>query len=165
MMERDGLTFTQLIGIATFFLMIRGSMLQGWWHLFKNPRTFGRRPTLTDDDFITVESPKRRSSGRPLESEKVPTIETMLSGTTVAYTVHPSQNQAMMSPVSPVSPVSPIEPGILPEPTSPNNSRNPSVPQAGDVTKRHETINWFDLDYLEADKRESKRVSKLDDIA
>lgn len=161
----DVLTLSQLIGIATFFLMVRRSMLQGWWELIRNPRSFGRRPTLGEDDFVTVESPKRKSFGRPLESEKIPTIETMLSGTTLGDTAHPMPNHTMLSPMSPVTPVSPIEPGILPEPTSPNNSRNPSVPQAGDVTRRHETINWFDADYKEADKRESRRVSKLDDIA
>ncbi|EME41866.1 hypothetical protein DOTSEDRAFT_177259 [Dothistroma septosporum NZE10] len=148
-----------LVGIAIFFLMIRRSMLTGWWYLIQNPRSLGRRPELSEGDFIAFESPKRKSFGRPLESEKAPTIETTLSGTTVADTTHSSQAHAMTSPMSPVSS---SEPGILPEPTSPNSPRNPSVLQAGDATRRHETIKWFDADYKEAD---SRRVSKLDAIA
>jgi hypothetical protein len=67
---------TQTLGSVIFLLMIRWSMVIGWYELLKDPRQLlhrfqRRRPSVGSQDFIMQgSSPKHISLGRPLDSEK-----------------------------------------------------------------------------------------------
>lgn len=58
-----------------FLLMLRGSMLTGWYHLLRDPRQLlhmwrGRKPSIGSQDFVMgSKSPKHMSLGKTLESE------------------------------------------------------------------------------------------------
>lgn len=113
-----------MIGIFTFLLMLRGSMLVGWWVLLSRTRSTKQRGS---GDFIIngFDDPKHMSLGRPLASEKA------LGG---------------------------IQPGaVLPDPAE-SIRKSSVVPQAGDVTKRHETTNLFEDVDDEDDEGRTNRV-------
>ncbi|KAF2167815.1 hypothetical protein M409DRAFT_21962 [Zasmidium cellare ATCC 36951] len=165
-----------LIGLLTFTLMLRRSMLQGWSTLLFHPRQ--RRPSIGEQDFIIL-SPKRRSFGRQLESEKSPPQHQHQQQPHQPYfSAHPSHSN-LDSRATPFrrdgpllhSPVSPITPtGVLPDDVATpvgEQQRTLSVPQAGEVDRRHETTNWFDDEEDEEDgrRRGDRSVSKLDDFA
>ncbi|KAK4495629.1 hypothetical protein PRZ48_012897 [Zasmidium cellare] len=134
-----------LIGLLTFSLMIRRSMLRGWSALLLHPR----RPSVGEQDFIII-SPKRKSFGKQLESEKGP---------------HPNID-TLLSPVSPVSPIMPTS--VFPDTPATEAERTFSFPEAGEVDRRHETTNWFDEEGDEGERAvraRERRGSRIDDIA
>lgn len=40
------------MGLIIFALMVRWSMVVGWWELVRHPRAFGRKTSLSSDEFI-----------------------------------------------------------------------------------------------------------------
>lgn len=146
----------QLIGYLTFALMLRRSMLRGWLDLLLHPRR-RRRTSIGEEAFIIV-SPKRKSFGRQLESEKPQPLTT---------TTNVDRDGPLLSPVSPMSPIAPS--AVLPEVLNTLRGephRNLSIPRPGDVDRRHGTTNWFDEEEQGGDEghRRVSRVSRLDDI-
>lgn len=95
--------------------MIRRSMLTGWWELLRNPMRRGRNRNDSADEFGWAQ-PKRLSLGRILGSDKNPAVKS-----------------GRDEPEVPT--------GILP---SPEMERHMSVPEAGEVDRRHGTTNLFD---------------------
>ena len=120
-----------MIGIFTFLLILRGSMLVGWWELVR--RAITRFPTRqrSDEDFIIngFADPKHMSLGKRLASEKA------------ADEVRPA--------------------AVLPDPEG--SVRQMSViPEAGDVTKRHEKTTLFDESDDDGEERQAGRVREED---
>ncbi|KAI7358519.1 hypothetical protein KC320_g1014 [Hortaea werneckii] len=105
-----------LIGIFTFLVMVRRSMLIGWYDILRHPGRIWRRDS---------------SKSGPQD----PTSERS-SGGSVRF--------AETSPFAAI--------GTLPEPE--DSIRKMSMPEAGDVTTRHEGVpaTWFDED-VEQEKR------------
>lgn len=87
------------------------SMLHGWWRLIRYQT---RRPSI-GEDFFVVNSPQRKSFGKPLESEKL------------RHNIDESADE-------------PVTPGV---PTRISNAIT-TIPEAGDVGTRHETTDLFD---------------------
>ena len=103
----------QLIGIFTFILMFRWSMITGWYEIIRP-----RRPRKQRDSGLDASRSKRTSFGSfnlSLRRDKSST-----------------RHDAEGSPFAAT--------GILPEPS--DSVRQLSVPEAGEVSKRHETTNW-----------------------
>ncbi|KXS97411.1 hypothetical protein AC579_7512 [Pseudocercospora musae] len=60
------------VGIFSFTLMFRSSMLKGWLFFIRHPRRAMRNPSIGEQPFFMLDSAgtKRKSFGRPLESER-----------------------------------------------------------------------------------------------
>lgn len=58
----------QFIGIIVFLLMVRWSMLIGWYELIRNPKTLFRRPSTGSEDFVML-------SPRTLASQQMQTVD------------------------------------------------------------------------------------------
>ena len=112
--------------------MVRHSMLVGWWELIRNPRGTRRRQSSADE-WVSAK-PKRLSLGRILGSDRLP--PTTASG----------EDEI------------PMPKGVLP---SPEKERKMSVPEAGDVAKRHETTTLFDDEGDEEDARKLTKIERL----
>lgn len=132
LLSQSWLTLVQLVGIFTFCLMIRWSMLVGWWELLRHPRR--SRQASNPEDFV-ITSPgttiKRMSLGKGLESEK--------------------DAQQSEKPK-----------GVLPEPDE--STRGISVPEPGEVDKRHETTNLFNADEEEIEEEKNNRRGNDDGV-
>ncbi|KAK5169504.1 uncharacterized protein LTR77_005480 [Saxophila tyrrhenica] len=122
-----------IIGIVTFLLMVRWSMLVAWWELICDPGR-GRRRQSSAADWVSA-PPKRLSLGRILASDRLP--KTTAGGEEEMPKAHT---------------------GVLP---SPEKDRAISVPEAGDVAKRHETTTLFDEDGDLEDERRISRSGRL----
>lgn len=51
--------------------------------------------------------------------------------------------------------------GVLSDPSM--STKRTSWPEAGDVTQRHETTNWFDEDASEEEEEERSRMMRIDE--
>jgi hypothetical protein len=96
-------------------------MLVGWWEFIRNPR--GRRKSSGADEFVLVK-PRKLSLGKILGSKENQTTTT-------------GRQDIILKPT-----------GIL---LSPETESRVSVPEPGDVTRRHETTNLFEGDDEEDD--------------
>ena len=110
----------QLIGIFTFSLMVRWSMLVGWWELIRDPRSIHFNKRYSGQKFVAA---RKRISGRSAkESEKK--IRNFEAPETLEQPTF-----------------------VLPDPDDEEVSHGKmSVPEPGDVSKRHETTNLFEVD-------------------
>ncbi|KAI7281749.1 hypothetical protein KC345_g3959 [Hortaea werneckii] len=116
-----------LIGIFTFFVMIRRSMLIGWYDILRHPGRIWRR----DSSKSGPQDPTSKRS----------------SGGSVRF--------AETSPFAAI--------GTLPEPE--DSIRKMSMPEAGDVTTRHDGVpaSWFDEDAEQEKKTNGDRHTELED--
>ncbi|KAK4556507.1 hypothetical protein LTR86_006651 [Recurvomyces mirabilis] len=65
------LILASLLGPVVFFLMVRWSMLEGWWEIIRNPLGYfkKRRGSMSSQDFIMATSPRHISLNKPLGSD------------------------------------------------------------------------------------------------
>ena len=116
------LFMASLIGILTFCLMVRRSMITGWWELLKDPRSirFNRKYSGQRSSSRRKSALKRPAAGVQADSEK------KLSMFDTPMGLQPDREPT----------------GVLPDPES--SIRAMSIPEAGDVSQRHETTNLFE---------------------
>lgn len=118
-----------MIGIFTFFLMLRWSMLVGWYELIRDPRSIRFNKRYSGQKFIAA---KKRLSGRPTKSEES-------EGKPEKFRYFETPETLEQHPTF-----------VLPDPEE--SPRWLSVPEAGDVSKRHETTNLFEEDEEDEDE-------------
>ena len=99
-------------------LMFRWSMATGWYDVIRDPRRPWKRKG-SNHDAAQSKRTSFGSFGRPLERDKS-SLRHDAEGAPFAAT------------------------GILPEPS--DSLRQMSVPEAGEVSRRHETTNWYGCD-------------------
>lgn len=114
-----------MIGIFTFALMVRRSMLVGWYELLRDPRSIRFNKRYSGHAFVAV---RKRLSGR--------------SGRRLAESEEKKEPEKFRYFAAPETLEQPTF--VLPDPEDSPGSRRMSVPEAGDVSKRHETTNFFE---------------------
>ena len=126
-----------MIGIFTFSLMVRWSMLVGWYELLRNPRSIRFNKRYSGQAFVAARKQLSDRSGKGAE-EKKPQFRNF-----------PSPETLEQKPTC-----------VLPDPEENESPRLGSggmaMPEAGDVSKRHDTTNLFE----ESDEEIDEKVMK-----
>lgn len=113
----------QMIGIFTFALMVRYSMLTGWLDLIRDPRSIRFNKRYSGQKFIAA---RKRISGRSNKSAEKDREKAQFRNFE-----HPETLEQKPT-------------FVLPDPEDGESWRVVGVPEAGDVSRRHETTNLFE---------------------
>ncbi|KXT05075.1 hypothetical protein AC578_7536 [Pseudocercospora eumusae] len=163
------------VGIFAFTLMFRSSMLKGWLFFIRHPRRAMRNPSIGEQPFFMLDSAgtKRKSFGRPLESEK----RRAGSDSGARLSIEEPMPTMPYYHASSREPTNSHDVGILPDSRNtsineitPPMTRPPSfvprndsmtlgpIPEAGNVSRRHvgPEMGVFEADPYDVPKRVRK---------